>query len=74
MDNVENRIDGLRAALIEIRDVSVIRSRVSDEFQWALDIARSALDEDDKYIIKDEQTEILPFVNKETGDEPDDAA
>ena len=74
MDDVENRITRLRAALLEIRDVSVMRSRVNDEFKLALDIARSALNEDDKYIIKDEQTEILPFVIKETGDEPDDAA
>jgi hypothetical protein len=68
MEDVEKRIDALRHALIEIRNVA----HASENTEFYFMIARNALDEDEKYIIRDTQSEVLPFP-KDKGDDPNAA-
>ena len=63
--DLRKRIDDLREALIEIRDIA----HVSEAAEFYAMIARHALEEDDRHITTNQQAEILPF-EKIQGDEP----
>lgn len=52
MEDVEKRIDALRHALIEIRDIA----HISEAAEFYAMIARNALDEDEKHIIRGTQS------------------